>query len=178
VPTAVAFFRNLNLGQGWAPTRSQLEDAFTAVGADRADSVQVNGTVVLDHPAPVRAAAEVRAHLRELTGYADIVVVRRASWLLDLLRRADGLALPDGVPTEVAFYDSRAPCPLDPPWTSPDGRLLVHAGDHLHAISTFRGASGRGSNATVVLEGVTGVRVTSRALATVRRVGTRIEARR
>ena len=176
VPTAVAFFRNLNLGQGWAPTRPQLEDAFTAVGAGGADSVQTNGTVVFDHPAPVRAAAEVGTRLRALTGYGDVVVVRRASWLLDLLRRADDLALPDDVPVEVAFFDARRPFPLDPPWTSPDGRLRVHAGDHRHAVSTFHDASGRGSNATVVLEEVTGVRATSRGLATVRRVGTRIGA--
>jgi hypothetical protein len=87
VPVAVAFFRNLNLGQGWAPTRSQLEEAFLAAGARAPDSVQVN------------------------------------------------------------------------------------------AIATFHDGSGRGSNASVVLEQLTGVRVTSRALATVRRVGARIRAR-
>jgi uncharacterized protein (DUF1697 family) len=170
VPTAVAFFRNLNLGQGWAPRRPQLEGAFVDVGASGVRSVRSNGTVVFEHPAPMRAAAQVRAALDALTGYGDLVVVRRALWLLDLVRRADDLDLPDDVPVEVAFFDARPPFPLTPPWTSLDGRLRVLAGDHRHAVTSFHDPSGRGSNATVVLQEVTGVRVTSRGLDTVRRV--------
>ena len=71
---------------------------------------------------------------------------------------------------EVAFFDARPPFPLTLPWTSPDGRLRVLAGDHRHAVTSFHNESGRGSNATVVLQEVTGVRVTSRGLDTVRRV--------
>jgi hypothetical protein len=37
--------------------------------------VHVNGTVVLDHPAPVRATREVLVWLRDLTGYDDIAVM-------------------------------------------------------------------------------------------------------
>ena len=177
MPTAVAFFRNLNLGQGWAPTRVQLEAAFAAVGATGIDSVQVNGTVVFDHRAPVRAAGEVRELLRTLTGYADVVVVRRAGWLLDLVQRADLLGLPEGLPVEVALFDARPPFPLDLPWTTPDGRLRVLLGDHRHAVTSFHDDSGRGSNATVVLQDVTGVKVTSRSLGTVRRVADRIRRR-
>jgi hypothetical protein len=181
VPTAVAFFRNLNLGQGWAPTRVQLEAAFATAGATRIDSVQVNGTVVFSHPAPVRATGEVRALLQLLRGYDDIAVVRRATWLLDLVQRADELArsddLPDDLPVEVAFFDARPPFPLALPWTSPDGRLRVLLGDHRHAVTTFHDDSGRGSNATAVLQEVTGVKVTSRSLGTVRRVADRIRRR-
>jgi len=174
---AVAFFRNLNLGQGWAPTRVQLEAAFATAGATHIDSVQVNGTVVFSHPAPVRATGEVRALLRLLTGYDDVAVVRRASWLLDLVQRADGLGLPGDLPVEVAFFDARPPFPLTLPWTTPDGRLRVLLGDHRHAVTSFHDDSGRGSNATAVLQEVTGVKVTSRSLGTVRRVAERIRRR-
>jgi uncharacterized protein (DUF1697 family) len=170
VPTAVAFFRNLNLGQGWAPRRPQLEAAFADAGATGVRSVRSNGTVVFEHHAPVRAAAAVRTTLDALTGYDDVVVVRRARWLLDLVSRTDSLDLPDGVPVEVAFFDARPPFPLTLPWASPDGRLQVLAGDHRHAVTSFHDESGRGSNATVVLQEVTDVRVTSRGLDTVRRV--------
>lgn len=170
VPAAVALFRNLNLGQGWAPRRPELEEAFVNAGATEIRNVRSNGTVVFSHAAPVRAAAEVRSALTTLTGYDDIVVVRRAAWITDLLRRADAFGLPDGVPVEVAFFDARPPFPITPPWTSPDGRLRVLLGDHRHAVTSFHDASGRGSNAPVVLQEATGVRVTSRGIDTVRRV--------
>lgn len=170
MPVAVAFYRNLNLGQGWAPRRPQLEQAFVDAGATGVRSVRSNGTVVFEHCAPVRAAAQVRAALGTLTGYDDVVVVRRASWMRDLVRRAEALDLPDGGPVEVAFFDAPPPFPLLLPWTSPDGRLRVLSGDHRHAITSFHDESGRGSNATVVLQEVTGVRVTSRGLETVRRL--------
>ncbi|MGZ4466538.1 MAG: DUF1697 domain-containing protein [Nocardioides sp.] len=174
MPTAVALFRNLNLGQGWAPRRAELVAAFTDAGATGVRSVRSNGTVVLTHPAPARAAAEVRARLRELTGYDDVVVVRRAAWLRDLVRRTDGLGLPDDVPVEVAFFDARRPLPVALPWASPDNRLRVFAGDARHAVTTFHDDSGRGSNATVVLQELTGARVTSRGLGTVRLVVERL----
>ena len=49
---SVAFFRNLNLGQGWAPTRAQLVGAFETAGARDVDNIQVNGTVAYTAPAP------------------------------------------------------------------------------------------------------------------------------
>jgi hypothetical protein len=59
------------------------------------------------------------------------------------------------------------------PLRAPGGRLTVFAGDHRHAITTWVPGPG-GSNGTVVLQELTGVRVTSRAPATVRRVVTRL----
>lgn len=170
MPLAVAFFRNLNLGQGWAPRRPQLEEAFVDAGATGVRSIRSNGTVVFAHAAPVKAAGDARAALRVLTGYDDLVVVRRAHWMLDLVRRIAALDLAGDVAAEVAFFDARPPFPLLLPWVSPDGRLRVLAGDHRHAVTSFQDESGRGSNATLVLQRVTGVRVTSRGLGTVRRV--------
>ena len=169
MPTAVAFFRNLNLGQGWAPTRPQLEAAFADAGAVDVRNVRANGTIVFSHPAPVRAAAQVRAALTALTGYDDAVLVRRTSWLADVVRRADALGLAADVPVEVALFDARAPLPVTPPWTTADGTLRIVLGDARHAVTSWHDTSGRGSNATAVLQRLTGVSVTSRGLDTVRR---------
>ncbi|MFC5176065.1 DUF1697 domain-containing protein [Nocardioides taihuensis] len=172
---SVAFFRNLNLGQGWAPTRPQLVAAYEEAGASDVVNVMVNGTVVFTHRAPVAATRAVLAALRPLTGYDDVAVVRPAAWLRSLVEHADALGLddPGELAVEVSFFDARRPLGLALPWTAPGGRLTVVAGDHRHAISIWVPGPG-GSNATVVLQGVTGVRVTSRALATVRRVVTRL----
>jgi uncharacterized protein (DUF1697 family) len=177
VPTAVALFRNLNLGQGWSPTRAQLLDAFLEAGATRPESVLTNGTVVFDHPAPVRATAEVGDRLKALSGYDDVVVIRPVPWLLDLVERCDALDLPDDVPAVVAFFDGRPPLGVEVPWTSPDGRLRIAAGDHRHAVTTFHDDSGGGTSATAVLQDLTGVPVTLRLLRTVRRVADRIRGR-
>jgi uncharacterized protein (DUF1697 family) len=177
VPTSVAFFRNLNLGQGWAPTRPQLVAAFEATGAGSVDNVQVNGTVVFDHPAPVRATREVLLGLRDLTGYDDIAVVRPARWVVRLAASLDDLDLRDDEPSEVSFFDARPPLPIAVPWTSPDGRLRVLAGDHRFAVTSFRPSGGRGSNASAVLQELTGVKVTARGTGTVLRLAARIERR-
>ena len=174
---SVALFRNLNLGQGWSPTRPQLVAAYEDAGATDVVNVQVNGTILFTHRSPVSATRSVRAALRPLTGYDDIAVVRSAAWLRSLVRRADDLGLDvtldDGVAVEVSFFDARRPLGIDLPWRAPGGRLTVVAGDHRYAISTWTPGTG-GSNGTVVLQELTGVRVTSRGLATVRRVVTRL----
>jgi len=177
VPTSVAFFRNLNLGQGWAPTRLQLVAAFVAAGAGGVDNVQVNGTVVFDHPAPVRATREVLVGLRDLTGYDDVAVVRPAHWVVGLAAGLDDLDVRDDEPSEVALFDARPPLPIAIPWTSPDGRLRVLAGNHRFAVTSFRPVGNRGSNAAAVLQELTGVRVTARGTGTVRRLAARIERR-
>jgi uncharacterized protein (DUF1697 family) len=173
----VAFFRNLNLGQGWSPTRPQLVAAYEASGATDVDNVQVNGTIVFTHRSPVAATRAVLEALRPLTGYDDVAVVRPAAWLRSLVAHADELGLEaaaeDGLAVEVSFFDARRPLGVELPWSAPGGRLTVVAGDHRHAISTWSPGPG-GSNGTVVLQELTGVRVTSRALATVERVVSRL----
>jgi uncharacterized protein (DUF1697 family) len=174
----VAFFRNLNLGQGWAPTRPQLVAAYEKAGASDVVNVQVNGTIVFTHRAPVTATRAVLAALLPLTGYDDVAVVRSAAWLRTLVARADALGLDgapdDGLAVEVSFFDARRPLGIEVPWAAPGGRLTVVNGDRRHAISTWTPGPG-GSNGTVVLQELTGVRVTSRGLATVRRVVTRLD---
>ncbi len=169
---SVVFFRNLNLGQGWAPTRRQLEAAYDAAGASDVVNVQSNGTVVFTAAAPRRTTDAVLSALHELTGYSDIAVVRSARWVERLAARLGELDVPDDIPSEVVLFDGPAvtpPCP----WTSPDGRTRVIAADRQHAVTTFDRTAGRGSNAAAVLEQLTGVRTTARGTATMVRVAAR-----
>jgi hypothetical protein len=89
----------------------------------------------------------------------------------------DDLDLRDDEPSEVSFFDARPSLPIAVPWTSPDGRLRVLAGDHRFAVTSFRPSGGGGSNAAVVLQELTGVKVTARGTGTVRRLAARIERR-
>ena len=147
-----AFFRNLNLGQGWSPTRPQLVAAYEAAGATEVVNVQGNGTVVFTAPAPRRVTDAVLRSLADLTGYADIAVVRRATWVIGLVAGFGALDLRNDEPSEVVLFDARA-WPVAVPWTSPDGRLRILAGDRRHAVTSYRpGAAGGGSNAGPVLQ--------------------------
>ncbi len=169
---SVAFFRNLNLGQGWAPTRPQLVGAFESAGATDVDNIQVNGTVAFSAVAPVRTAAEVRRSLLALTGYDDIVVVRPAGFVRRLADRLAAAALPADAPVEVALFDARVGVPS--PWTSPDGRVELLWGDHRHAVTLFHPDGRGGSPANAWLQQLVGVRVTCRGATTILRVAARV----
>jgi uncharacterized protein (DUF1697 family) len=171
---SVAFFRNLNLGQGWAPTRPQLVGAFERAGATDVQNVQVNGTVIFSAEAPVRTVRTVLDDLAELTGYADIVVVRSAAFLRSLADRLTALDVTDGDLVEVALFDARPPLGLSLPWSSPDGLLDMVAGDHRHVVCVFHPDGVHGSNASKLLQDVTGVKVTSRSSTTMLRVAARL----
>jgi hypothetical protein len=164
--TSVAFFRNLNLGQGSSPTRTQLVEAFTRAGATSVLSFQVNGTVAFDAPSP-QIGGEVVDRLTPVCGYADAVLVRPLAWLRDL--ELDGF--PDGA--EISLYDGPPVFPEPLPWLPPRGDLAVVRADALHAVSVndLPGSS----NATPVLERRLGVPVTSRGLPTVLRLLARLD---
>lgn len=106
----VAFFRNLNLGQGWSPpTGAALEEPFLAVGATWVRSFQSNGTVAFD-PGGRRAtdvAVAVGRRLAEATGYVDLCVVQPASELALLVSELATTAAPHDM---VTFFtgDERA----------------------------------------------------------------------
>ena len=173
---SVAFFRNLNLGQGWAPTRPRLLGAFERAGATRLDNVQTNGTVIFSARAPVAVTRAVLAELAEATGYADLAVVRSAPFVRAVAARLEALAVPAGVPVEVSFYDARRPFPHPLPWTTPDPRVEVLYADRRHAITAFRPRGPGGSPAARLLPPVVGVEVTARGAATVLSVAARLDA--
>lgn len=162
----VAFFRNLNLGQGLSPRREQLLAAFERAGAPGAMSFQVNGTVAFDpgdsEPQAVGNAAV--AALTSMTGYAEVAVVRSVAEL-----RMLDLTAGD----EVAFFDGPDAFPEALPWTDPRGDLiLVHA---THRLAIARNSLERRSGATRSLERLLGVPVTSRATSTIARLLVRMD---
>lgn len=84
----VAFFRNMNLGQGWAPrTGAALEEPFRAAGATAVRSFQTNGTVAFDPGERGVAAvmAEVQEALAASNGYTDRCLVKPASLLVAMV---------------------------------------------------------------------------------------------
>ncbi|GAA2122805.1 DUF1697 domain-containing protein [Nocardioides bigeumensis] len=173
MPRSVAFFRNLNLGQGWAPTRPQLVAAYEAAGATDVDNVQSNGTILFTAAAHVSTTRAVLATLKDLTGYADIAVVRTANWVWCVAEESDELDLPDDEAHEVVFFDAKVPVEI--PWTSPDGHLRILGGGAGYAITSFkRYPRGPGSTAGPTLEQLTGVKGTARGVSTIRRLAARI----
>ncbi len=102
---SVALFRNLNLGQGWAPpTGAALEAPFHQAGATSVRSFQTNGTVAFD-PGRRRARTvteQVRATLAASYGYTDLCVVMRADELVALV---DQLAATVSAEHMVTFFD-------------------------------------------------------------------------
>jgi hypothetical protein len=175
MPLAVAFFRNLNLGQGWSPTRPQLVAAYERAGATYVDNVQSNGTLIVLAPDPVAATRAVLAEVREVSGYADIAVVRSASFVREVAARLAGLAVPDDVPVEVLVYDARRPFPHPLPWTTSDGQVEVLHADRRHAITAFHQQGLGGSPAGRVLPELVGVPVTARGAGTLLRVAARLD---
>jgi hypothetical protein len=73
---------------------------------------------------------------------------------------------------EISFYDSRRDFPEPLPWRPASGRVTVVQADRLHAVSM--NDEPRTSYATPALEALLGVRVTSRALSTMRRLAERL----
>ena len=173
MPSQVAFFRNMNLGQARSrsPRSSDLVEAFTAAGATRVVNFQTNGTVIFDGPHPRRIAAGVVRLLTGLTGYDDLVVVRPADWLVELAARLD----PDLPAAEVALYDNPTLPPLDLPHVERvrTGALTILALDEQHAVTT---TAGSGISAGPVLTGLVGVPVTCRGVPTMMRLAHRLSA--
>jgi hypothetical protein len=157
----VAFFRNLNLGQGVSPSRALLLEAFAEAGSPEALSFQVNGTVAFDpgEADPRSVGAQVVRLLTPACGYADVAVVRSVSELR---------ALDLGSGDEVAFFDAAAAFPHELPWTSPRGDLTVIRATERLAVAV--NLHEQRSAATPTLEALLGVPVTSRGAGTIRRL--------
>ena len=167
----VAFFRNMNLGQARSrsPRSADLVEAFTASGAGIAINFQTNGTVIFDGPRPRRIAARVVERLTALTGYADLVVVRDADWLVRLADELDA-DLPAG---EVTLFDVPTLPRLDLPHVERvrSGALTILTLDEHHAVTS---TTGSGISAGPVLTELVGVPVTCRGVPTMLRLAHRL----
>lgn len=167
----VAFFRNMNLGQARSrsPRSPELLDAFAAAGATGAVNFQTNGTVIFSGDEPAALAESVVLRLTAATGYADLVVVRSAGWLIDTVADLDR-DVPAG---EVALFDAPRLPELDLPHVErgATGQLVVHALGFGHAVTS---ATGAGISAGPVLTRLLGVPVTCRGIPTMLRLSARL----
>lgn len=167
---AVAFFRNLNLGQQRSPSTAQVRDAFAAEGATDVVSHQSNGTVAFasaGRPAQ-RLAQAVAERLADVRTWDDVVVVRDVVWLRDL--RLD--ELPDGC--ELTLMNAAGPFPDALPFHSVRAAATILHADHKHAI--VHNHVDRRSNGTPLVESrLPGVPATSRGVPTVLRLLDRLE---
>jgi hypothetical protein len=166
--SAVAFFRNLNLGQrrSRSPTRPELLHAFERAGATDALNFQVNGTIVFQTDQDAQALAEEAVRLlTPVCGYDDAVIVRPVPWILDL-------DLADiGANAEVSLFDGPDQFPEPLPWVAGTGVTVVRA-DHLHAVCA--NDVERTSGGTWTLERLLGMPVTSRGVSTMLRLQARL----
>lgn len=160
---ALAFFRNLNLGQAGTPRSRDLVEMFHAGGAEVARSIRTNGTVALRADDPRRVVGAVRDTLAARSAWDDVVVVRDESWCLALGERLAGCP----PTTEVACYDADSDFPHPLPWRPELGRLTVEHADRCHAICV--NDVPRTSYATPTLERLLDLPVTSRGAETVLR---------
>lgn len=167
----MAFFRNMNLGQARSrsPRSAELLDAFTAAGATTALNFQTNGTVIFTGVEPAALAEAVGSRLTAVTGYADLVVVRSAAWLVDTVGHID----PGLTAGEFVLFDAPSPPDLVLPHVEPaaTGELVVHALTRDHAVTS---ATGAGISAGPVLTRLIDVPVTCRGIPTMRRLVARL----
>ncbi len=170
----VAFYRNMNVGHARSPTRSQLEGAFRAAGADSVRSFQTNGTVVFsaggDQPdALVSWAAPL---LAEQSGYAEAVFVRRLDALSAALARQPFPAVRDErtYRETFTFYDGGKAPELDLPWTCPRGDINVLEVHEDYALSVVRKTGTTAGSPTAVMELLLGLPATTRTLGTIERL--------
>jgi uncharacterized protein (DUF1697 family) len=175
----VAFFRNLNLGRPQSPTRVQLEEAFAEAGAERARSVQTNGTVVF-HAATAEDAEAVLnrtlALLAPACGFAEPACVRPLAHVCNLASSPalDHVAGEDVFETCVSFAcNGSVPAALAVPSRSPRGDVecVAATGTEVFCVSRVVGRTPGSPNA--YLEARLGVPFTSRSPGTLRRIAAR-----
>jgi len=149
-----AFLRNVNLGRPGSPTRVQLEAAFLEAGATRAESFQVNGTLVFgvasgDRPRALAARAGER--MRASCGLREPMFVRALAELSALVASDpfDGQVAEGRDACCITFLGApRKPLPALPLVTARGDLELLRSDDtHVLSVSRWVGKSGGSPNA-------------------------------
>ncbi|MDJ0315624.1 DUF1697 domain-containing protein [Arthrobacter antibioticus] len=165
----VAFFRYVNFGKLGSPTSKDLVDAFG--GPDMARNHQTNGTIIFHSDTPKALTRAAVAKLRA-SGFSQEVIVRP---LGDLVRI---VAEQSVVPAEetlhkimVSFFDyCHTELPREVPFQSTNGLVETRRLTQQYAISACWIKRRTVGDATVLLERVLGVPVTSRTMGTLERL--------
>ena len=170
-----AFFRNTNLGRPGSPTKQQFESSFDRAGALRAESFQVNGTIVFDAPSLmvakgilVAAASDLRAGC----GLIEPACVRSMATLarLPTQRVFAGIDRVRVHELTLSFACARPSTVPELPLSNARGDARVLWLERGNAMSvSLKIMSGPGSP-NRLLEQVVGVPFTSRSLGTLERL--------
>ena len=173
----VAFFRNVNLGQGKSPARAELEAAFSESGGGSSQSFQTNGTVVFSagrDDAAVAIANRAALVLNALTGLSEPAFVAPLGHLAELVA-ADpfaGLLSPNAFDPSATFMSPDSIARLSAPLASPRGDIEVIRVTPYVALTVRRqvGAGAGAGNATPFLEKLLSAQVTTRGWGTIVRL--------
>jgi len=163
----VAFFRNLNVGQRNNPTTSQLVSAFYSAGAVEAFSVQGNGTVVFSALQATRVCDDALLTVQSVCAYSGIAMVRPLSRVLQLAEQFDTSEVVSRL--ELSVFDHVESFPVGLPLAGRRCRIVMAGRDYAITENEREGES----NATLVLERILQVPVTSRGAPTILRLAAR-----
>ena len=164
----VAFFRNVNQGQRGQPSTDDLLSAFADAGCTGAASFQSNGTIVFTDASPERVLSRVQAAMTESTGTEREVFGMPLSKIASLVD--DHSLAEDAARRELTLHRGGSIDVDDPSVVGAAAHRrcrMIAAGEGWTIASNERD---RESNATPVVELLTGGPATSRGLPTLIRL--------
>ena len=172
----VAFFRNLNLGQRLAPSRSELELAFLEAGATSAASFQTNGTVVFNArslKAGMKAVRLACEQFERTNGFTEPAFVRSWDYLVAMVERRPFESHKDATvhAHAVTFLHAEADLSIDLPTRTSRGdvRIVEYTASEILCASYKTGANTAGSP-NVFAERLFGLPATTRVWSTIERL--------
>ena len=169
----VAFLRNVNQGQRGHLTTTDLRDAFAAAGSDDAATFQSNGTVVFTSDDPDAVMEHVLAVLTSRSGREQEGFSMPLADLTEIVdRHGDG---PGVARTELTLHAAATIDLADPALLEEAARRkteVIETGDGWIVSLNERSHE---SNATPIIERVTGRPATSRGMPTLIRLVARFD---
>jgi uncharacterized protein (DUF1697 family) len=170
----VAFFRNVNLGQGKSPSRVQFEEAFSRAGAGFARSFQTNGTLIfsvgeLSADLILEQACQT---LEAISGLQEPAFISRLKHLADLVAGNPfaGFDPPDDYRYSATFMLPASLARLAAPLWSPRKDLEVVRVTGEVVLSVSHLVNERFGDPTSFLEKYLQAKVTTRAWSTISRL--------
>jgi uncharacterized protein (DUF1697 family) len=160
----------MNFGHPGSPTRDGLLSSLRDAGAEKARSIQTNGTVLLKATAPERVIDSASRVLASKFGYSDVAVIRSLSAVQSFLDRCqiEGITDPTVYRLVLTFFGG-AVMDVTLPWTNQKGDVDVLAVEGGMAFCIIRKPRASAGNATLEIEKLSQSPATTRTVATLRR---------
>jgi uncharacterized protein (DUF1697 family) len=174
----VAFIRNINVGQKGFPNRSQLENAFTASGAQDVVSFQSNGTVVFDltpDSSLLSFKGTFNEALRLNLNFSEPFFIRNLEAIKAAVQQNPFAAISWHEYTHkyVSYYDCINWTDGIFPLESPKKDCLVFNGNGKAAYSVAKDINGISGYPTPLLEKTLRIPVTTRSWRTIERLSSK-----